>query len=90
MATSFWRPVARVSRRLATFAQAISSTSVTDPRRTRTARRTLPTTCSSSGTTLMVNVLSRLSFSRMFAAITLMSACACSTVTPGLSRAIRL
>ena len=45
---------------------------------------------SSSGTTLIVNVRSRLSLSRMRAAMTLTSDCACSTVTPGLKRAIRL
>ena len=90
IATSFCRPVARVSSRLATLAQAISSTSATDPSSTSSARRTLPTTCSRSGTTLIVNVWSRLSLSRIRAAITLTSACACSMVTPGLRRAIRL
>ena len=44
IATSFCRPLARVSRRFATLAQAISSTSATDPSSTSNARRTLPTT----------------------------------------------
>ena len=65
IATSFCRPVARVSSRLATLAQAMSSTSATEPSSTSTARRTSPTTCFGSGTTLIVNVRSRLSLSRM-------------------------
>ena len=68
-AISFWRAVARVSNRFATFAHAMSSTSVTEPITTNTARRTLPTTDSTSGTTSIVKVRSRLSFSRIRAAI---------------------
>ena len=61
-ATSFCLPVARVSSRLATLAHAMSSTSVTEPITTSTASRTLPTTDSTSGTTSIVNVRSRLIF----------------------------
>ena len=53
MATSFSRPAARVSSRLATLAQAINSTSVTEPSSTSSARRTSPTTCSCSPITSM-------------------------------------
>ena len=38
----------------------------------------------------MVNVRSRLSLSRMRAAMAVTSACACAIVTPGLSRASTL
>jgi hypothetical protein len=71
-------------------AQAISSTSPTEPNSTSRMRRRFPTTWSTSETTLMVKVRSRLSFSRIREAITEISACACSSVTPGLRRAVRL
>ena len=89
-AISFCRLVARVSNRLATLAHAISSTSATEPSTTSTATRTLPTTDSTSETTSIVNVRSRLSFSRIRAAIPATSSLACAIVTPGFSRAIRL
>ena len=89
-AISFWRAVARVSNRFATLAHAMSRTSVTEPITTNTARRTLPTTDSTSGTTSIVKVRSRLSFSRIRAAMAATSACACAIVTPGFSRAMRL
>ena len=50
-ASSLWRAVARASRRFATLTPAISSTRATAALRTRRAWRTLPTTCSWSGTT---------------------------------------
>ena len=90
MATSFWRPAARVSSRFATLAQALSSTKTTDPSNTSMARRTSPTTWSSSPVTVMPKVRSRLSFCRMRLAMMSMSACACRTVTPGFSFAIKL
>jgi hypothetical protein len=90
MATSFSRPAARVNSRLATFAQALSNTKVTDPNNTSMARRTSPTTWSSSPVTVMPKVRSRLSFCRMRLAMISMSACACGTVTPGFNFTIRL
>ena len=50
-ANSCWRAVARVSIRLAIFAQAISRTNATAPNRISRAERTSPTNCSRTGTT---------------------------------------
>ncbi len=86
MATSFSRAAARVSRRLATLAQAITKTSATDPSSTSSARRTSPTTCSCNPTTCMPKLTPRLSFSRMRLAITPISACACCMETPDFRR----
>jgi hypothetical protein len=62
-------------------------TSATAPNRISTALRTLPTTCSMSGTTLMVNEGSRCFSCRRRAAMMAMSDCAVSMLTPGFSRA---
>ena len=50
-ANSRWRPAARASSRLATFAHAISSTSATAPNSTSSAVRTSPVVASRIGTT---------------------------------------
>ena len=81
----FWRLVARVSSRLATFAQAISSTSVTEPK-TRAPRGIVADDLLEQRNDADGNVRSRLSLSRIPAAITLTSACASAIVTPGLAR----
>ena len=47
--SSFWRPAARASSSVATFAQAISITNATAPSSTSSAGRTSPTNASRSG-----------------------------------------
>jgi hypothetical protein len=86
-ATSRSRAAARASSRLATFAQAMSSTSPTAPLKTRSAGRTSPTRSSFIATTSDCSVAfvsGYCSASRFSTPAS--SAPACCTVTPGLSR----
>ena len=83
------RASARASRRWATLTQPMRSTSATAPMRTMRAGRTGRTKSAWSGNTLTPQPASRSgnSFSS-WAPIPAISAWACSTVTPGRSRAI--
>jgi len=88
IAISRSRTVARASNRLATFADAMSSTNATAPRSTSSAERTSPTIASSSGVTrkLMLELVAGFccSIRRAMAAS---SPRACSIVAPGFNRA---
>ena len=86
-ASSRWRAVARASRRLATFAQAMRSTKATAPASTKSAGRMSPVSCCRSGTTFDVHpVLKSGNICVRLAETCVISACACSTAMPGLRR----
>ena len=87
MAISRSRTVARASSRLATFTHAISSTKPTAPARISRVGRALPTRSSCSGLSWMRQFLSSGYCASRLPAMTFISACACSSVTPGLSLA---
>jgi len=81
------RDAPRARSRFATFAHAISSTNPTAPSSTKRRVRTGPIAPSSSSATRAVRRAFDLgSFSRCRPAIARISALACSSVTPGLSR----
>ena len=86
-AISRWRPEARARSVFATLAQAISSTNVTIAMSASSVLRIPETTLSSSGRTVMPRrvFVSGCASSRREAR-PLISACACRTVTPSLSR----
>ena len=89
IAISLWRAVERASKRLPTFAHAIRSTNPTAPKSIHNAGRNLPT--KSSRNVTRCTPLLALSFGCSCAswrAMRFISVCACSSVTPGLSRAI--
>ena len=88
IATSFCRVAVRARSRLERLAQTISITIPTAPASTQTASRTRPLTCSASGLTLPWKPLRSGCSATIWPAIVLISARACSTVTPGLSRPI--
>ena len=86
-ANSRSRDAARASIRLATLAQAMSSTSDTAPKTIRMVRREPPTTCSLSGTTVAPHPVSKAGSSdSSWRAMRDISVWARSTVTPSLSR----
>ncbi len=87
-AISRLRVVARASSRFATFAQAMSSTKLTAPSSSQSVGRTFATSASRSGSALKnVSRPSALGNLRVYsAAETFSRACACSRVTPRLSR----
>ena len=89
MASSLWRTAARASSRLATLAQAISSTKPTAPSSTSRARRTSSTIDSFMGTTATLSEGSiHLGLAlRKRSPTTFISARACASATPGLRRA---
>jgi hypothetical protein len=88
-AISFWRATPRDSCRFARLTHAISRTKATAPSNRYNVRRTLPTTCSRSGT--IPNVRPPLvgytsgNSCRRCAVMVSISACACCTETPGFS-----
>ena len=90
IANSFSRADARASSRLATLTQATSNTNATAPSNTSNALRESPVICSCIGTTRAPSPLLPGSCSSIRRAMALTSACACSRVTPGLSRPTRL
>ncbi len=79
-----------VSSRFATFAHAISSTSITEPSSTSTASFTLPTTDSTSETTSIVNVSRAYPGLECTRAMAATSVFACAIVTPGFRCAMML
>ena len=88
IAISRRRPVARTRSKFATFAHAIKRTKPTAPKSTSNIGRALRTTASRIDNAL--NPLFALKLgkrSRYCAAEASRRACACSSVTPGLSRA---
>jgi hypothetical protein len=87
-ASSRRRPEARTSRRLATFAQAMSSTKPTAPDSTSRLDRTLRTSRTPTGSTLKPEPgdMPLANFARKSAADVCSRARACSSVTPARSR----
>jgi hypothetical protein len=89
MAISFARAEALASSKLATFTQATSKTNPTAPSNTSKAVRDSPANCSCIGTIKAPRPLLLGSTSSSLFAMALTSDCACSGVTPGLSRPTR-
>ena len=85
-AISFWRKTARVSRRFATSAQAISSTSATAPSSSISTGRKLLRSAASMRVTC-TDARASWKFPGGCAAAGITSSCACDKLTPGRNRA---